>query len=51
MMIIDIAEPDDSRLTAFYDLYSRIFVLEEEREPLDAIRTILRPVLDRKSVV
>jgi GNAT superfamily N-acetyltransferase len=49
MMIIDIAEPDDSRLTAFYDLYSRIFVLEEEREPLDAIRTILR--LNREPAV
>lgn len=41
MNIIDISEPDDSRLPTVYDLYARVFVLEEEREPLDGFRTIL----------
>jgi GNAT superfamily N-acetyltransferase len=40
-MILDISETDDPRLSTAYDLYARIFVLEEEREPLDAFRKIL----------
>ena len=40
--LIDIVHADDARLQAFYDLYSRIFTLSEEREPIEGFRTVLR---------
>jgi GNAT superfamily N-acetyltransferase len=39
--LMELSEPNDSILEPFYDLYSQVFTLEEEREPIEAFRAIL----------
>lgn len=39
--IVDIVDHDDPQLVTFYELYQRLFVLEEEREPLAAFHRLL----------
>lgn len=37
----DITTGDDKRIEAFYALYSTVFTLEEEREPIEGFRAVL----------
>jgi GNAT superfamily N-acetyltransferase len=39
--LLEVSEPNDAILEPFYDLYSQVFTLEEEREPIEAFRAIL----------
>jgi hypothetical protein len=41
MRIIDIAKPDDPNFRTFYRLYETVFVLAEEREPLEGFQQTL----------
>jgi hypothetical protein len=42
LRIVEIDGADDQRLHDFYALYARVFTLEEEREPLEGLQTVLR---------
>ncbi|MGF6508217.1 hypothetical protein [Paraburkholderia sp. 32] len=39
--LIDIVRANDPLLARFFDLYERIFTLEEEREPIEGFQTVL----------
>jgi GNAT superfamily N-acetyltransferase len=41
LALSDITSGDDARIEKFYELYSAVFTLEEEREPIDGFRTVL----------
>lgn len=41
LKLSDISSADDPRLEDFYELYSAVFTLEEEREPIEGFRTVL----------
>lgn len=44
--LIDITQPDDPRLPAFYQLYGKVFTLPEEREPIEGFQTVLHLTAD-----
>src|SRR5262245_58218739 len=41
LTLSDITSGADERIEAFYELYSAVFTLEEEREPIEGFRTVL----------
>ncbi len=41
LKLSDITLGNDERLEPFYELYSAVFTLEEEREPIEGFRTVL----------
>ncbi|HTW33737.1 MAG TPA: hypothetical protein VMD53_03890, partial [Rhizomicrobium sp.] len=41
LVVVDISSPTAKTLKGFYALYSRVFTLEEEREPIEGFERVL----------